>query len=161
MVPDSGVPNLIFVFHRMELEQRITKIVSDTKKLIKIFYPQFGLKAECLTIFSQNENDYLELINMLSKIGDKSEAHNGFMFTLHNKLEILGETIDLIRIRKHDVHRHEVGCCDFSYKDSNYQKMREIALDKGLDIVVRKEYEMIELSTFEIEAYAYIFKFFN
>jgi len=36
--------------------------------------------------------------------------------------------------------------------------LRSLALDQGLDIILRKGYEMIELSDFNINVYAYLIK---
>lgn len=68
--------------------------------------------------------------------------------------------IKFIRLRKPDIHRQEEGCADIEFENKTYNELRKMAIEKKLDIIVRKDYEMIELSTFEINAYAYIISYF-
>jgi len=92
----------------------------------------------------------------MQQMGEESEANNGYKYKLSSPINHLGEQIDLIRIRKPDTHRKELGCADLTYDKGDYDKLRSIALEKGFDVIVRKDYEMIELSDFKINAYAYL-----
>ncbi len=63
-----------------------------------------------------------------------------------------------MRVRKSDIHRKEYGCADIEVANTLYEDLRNLALEKGWDIISRKKFEMIELSTFDINIYAYIIK---
>lgn len=137
----------------MDLLTQIEQLISNIQELIKIAAPGFDLKIGYLTIFSHSNSQYEELIEELGKLGKRQEANNGYRFELFETLSLLNEDIKMVRIRKPDVHRPELGCCDLIYQD--YGALRSLALDRGMDIIIRKDYEMIELSTFDIPVYAY------
>ena len=143
----------------MDITDRINKTVSEVHRLVKVCLPKSTVKITYLTIFSQSEEDYLELNKMLSELGNKQEANHGVKFKLKNPFQIESETINLLRVRKPDVHRKEFGCADIKVVGSSYSELRELALKIGWDIIQRKTFEMIELSTFDINAYAYIMKY--
>lgn len=140
----------------MDIEKRISTIVDEVQKLRNVCYPENILPIEYLTIFSQSENEFTSLRESLSLLGQETEANNGFKYILKEPLIYQGETMTLVRIRKPDIHRKELGCADLIYNESDYQRLRDIALEKGLDIILRKGYEMIELSDFNINVYAYL-----
>ena len=142
----------------MNLENRIREIVLNINKLEQICYPDISFKINFLTIFSQSSSDFEDLKNLLSNFGNETEANNGFKYELKSPLKVEREEIKLIRIRKPDIHRKELGCADLSYELTDYDKLRKGAFEKGFDIILRKGYEMIELSNFNINVYAYIVK---
>jgi len=142
----------------MEIIQRIEKIIDHIQLLRTIYYPHYELPIEYLTIFSQSEEDFNNLKESLKEIGDETEANNGFKYNLKKPVNYNGESLNLIRIRKPDIHRKELGCGDLRYKDQDYTDLRNIALKKGIDVILRDGYEMIELSDFDINVYAYLVK---
>lgn len=142
----------------MEITQRIEKIIDQIQILGKICYPQYKLPIEYLTIFSQSEEDFSNLRENLKGIGDETEANNGFKYNLKKPIHYKRDKISLIRIRKPDIHRKELGCGDLKYMDKDYADLRAVALRKGLDIILRDGYEMIELSDFDTNVYAYLVK---
>lgn len=142
----------------MDILDRITQVVTRVKKLTLICYPDYDLSIGSLTLFAKSASDYHALIKSLSEIGEKAPTNNGMKFILTNNLNILGEKIKKVRVRQADIHRKEVGCCDLIYPKDKYNEMRETALRKKYDIIVRRNFEMIELATFDINAYAYIVK---
>ncbi len=142
----------------MKLLNRIEQIILEILKLKRICYPNFNFKINYLTIFSESKDDFKNLEKELRKIGKEEIANNGFKYLLKKPINYKKETISLIRVRKPDIHRKELGCADLIYKSLDYPQLRKIALDKGYDLIVRKDYEMIELSDFNINVYAYLVK---
>ncbi len=140
------------------LVDRISKIVELANKLATVMYPNYRFKTGYLTVFSKDDEDFNSLRTQLGARGEEKEANNGYKYALRTPIKTHDETVEVIRIRKHDAHRPELGCCDLMYKDNDYPELRKEALEKGLDIILRKGYEMIELSTFTINAYAYLVK---
>ena len=117
-----------------------------------------SLKLEYITIFSKDNSDYEYLQNELKNLGEEKETNNGTKYILKTHLDILGESIGLVRVRKPDIHRSEIGCGDLSHTPEVYEDIRNRALDNGWDIILRKGYEMIELSNFDLPVYAYLVK---
>jgi len=140
------------------LEKRLHILIENIEKLVKATFPNKDLKIGYTTIFAKDEADYETLRSLLNEYGWEEPANNGLAYHIEKPIKI-GNTIMMkVRVRKPDVHRPELGCCDLVYKDSDYKYYREKALEIGLDIILRKDYEMIELSTRDIPAYAYLVK---
>lgn len=140
------------------LNTLISIILGDINKLKQILYPDFVLEIGLVSIFSHSEAEYQQYLDELSMSGTIHEASNGKSFKLNNAIVVNNNSISEIRVRKPDIHRHEIGCCDLICKPEDYSTLREIALSKGLDIIIRKDYEMIELATMDLNVYAYIVK---
>lgn len=143
------------------MRDRVNSIIENIHTLIKVCYPDFNLKIYYLTIFSQSSEDFQSLRSEMQKIGEESDANNGYKYKLSSPITYSDELIELIRIRKPDVHRKELGCADLIYKKEDYGKLKTIALEKGFNVIIRKGYEMIELSDFKINVYAYLVKTYS
>lgn len=141
-----------------QITNRIEILIKNIHDLRERCIPEYKLKLEYITIFSKDINDYEYLQNELKQLGEEKEANNGKKYLLKNHLEILGEDLELIRVRKSDIHRTEIGCGDLSHTPEVYENIRNRALEKGWDIILRKGYEMIELSNFDLPVYAYLVK---
>lgn len=141
-----------------EIQNRVNSIIKKVQALIKGCYPNFDFKISYLTIFSKSGNDFQNLRSIMRQMAKESKANNGYKYKLSPPINYLSERIELIRIRKPDIHRKELGCADLIYEKEDYEKFKTIALEKGFDAIMRKGYEMIELSDFEINAYAYLVK---
>lgn len=142
----------------MNIEDRISKIIQKTHQLEKACYPEYKFNITYLTIFSQSKKDFRETRSKLAKLGKETKANNGYKYKLNNTIKDSGEEIDLIRLRKPDLHRKELGCADLAFKEEDYARLRDKALNDGYDVILRKGYEMIELSDFHINVYAYLVK---
>lgn len=133
-------------------------LIDHIHELIQATYPEYEFKISYLTFFSHSKMEFADLCSYFQELGEESEANNGFKYKLAEPIQHAGESISLIRVRKPDVHRPEIGCCDLEYPAAEYDKLRGKALEEGFDIILRKDYEMIELSTFELPVYAYFVK---
>ena len=142
----------------MNAQQRIGLVVQELHKLVESCLPGKTTFIDYLTLFAQNEKDYKSLNEELERLGSKQETNNGIKYKLSTPFQIGTETISLVRVRKPDVHRKEFGCVDLRFDSVTYDSLRSLALEKGWDIIVRKTFEMIELSTFDTNVYAYIVK---
>jgi hypothetical protein len=142
----------------MTVDERIKQLVSEIEKLSSFCLPNYSVKIDYLTIFAQDETDYKSLNNYLGSVGPKDTANNGIKYHLITPMKISNQTIETIRVRKPDIHRKEYGCADVSISNIKYVALRTLALEKNWDVILRKGYEMIELSTFDINAYAYVIK---
>jgi hypothetical protein len=105
-----------------------------------------------LTIFAHYPDEYENLIKLLGDLGKTSDANNGMKVELNRPIA----EISLLRIRKPDPYRMQVGCADLDVGD--YETFRSKYLDnsKGLRLINRPKYEMIEFfdPDFDVLAYA-------
>src|SRR5579863_7562137 len=138
----------------MDIQGRVESVIQKVHMLAKKCYSDFEFTISFLTLFSHSEEEFSNLQATMQSIGEESQANNGYKYQLRTPFEMPNENISLVRIRRPDIHRKEIGCVDFSYKEKDYPKLRAIALEKGYDIIIRKGYEMIELSDMKINAYA-------
>lgn len=140
------------------LLEHLQILINSIQNLSLSCYPAYSFKIGYTTFFAQDDEDFSNLVSVLESIGNRQDANNGYKFILNEQLIVEGEIIEVIRVRKPDIHRKEIGCADLIYNEDDYKQLREEAIEKGFDVIVRKGYEMIELSTFDINVYAYIVK---
>ena len=143
----------------MTIEDRVRGVVLEIDKLLHTCLPDNECAITYLTIFSQNEDDFLQLNKQLPELGKEETTNNGVKYKLNRPIKAENREISLIRVRKPDVHRKEYGCSDIEVEGMTYDDLRGLALEKGWDVIQRKTFEMIELSTFDINAYAYIMNY--
>ncbi len=140
------------------IQNKLRRLIEDLLKLQRVCYPNFKFSIKYVTLFAQDSEDYKTLRHSLKKQFEESPTNNGYKYLLNPPFVTLGQKVEALRIRIPDIHRKEAGCADLEHETHEYPKMRDIALEKGLDIIVRKSYEMIELQDPKINAYAYIVK---
>src|SRR5687767_13553104 len=104
----------------MTIQGRTNSIINKVHLLIKNCYPEFKFKISYLTIFSQSKEDFDDLRSFMKNKGEESKANNGYKYNLSLPFKYSGEQISLIRIRKPDVHRKELGCGDLFYQRKDY-----------------------------------------
>ncbi len=115
------------------------------------------LQINYLTIFSHYQEEYENLIKLLQSLGSSRPTNNGIRFELNEPIEVVGQKIKSIRIRKPDPYRTHVGCNDFAVV--NYQEFKEKYQkpeNKNLRLLVRQEYEMIEFFHPDFDVLAYV-----
>jgi hypothetical protein len=108
------------------------------------------LPISYLTIFSHTPQEYSRLVELMSELGTKSEANNGFKFMLTNPINTAGGDIGLIRISKPDTYRTQIGCADLDVDSYASFKMTELPKHPdNMRLIVRPEYEMLEFFAFD------------
>ncbi|MDD5769896.1 MAG: hypothetical protein PHE25_02925 [Candidatus Gracilibacteria bacterium] len=138
-----------------ELVEAIKYVSSKSSKLCeKIIGKKLSIKS--LTIFSHYENEYENLKNILSEIGDLYNENNGPRVKLKEKIVIENNIIEFLRIRKPDPYRMQVGCNDFEI--DNYKEFKEQYLEENnnLKLFIREKYEMIEFFHPDFDVLAYV-----
>jgi len=138
-----------------ELIEAVKYIASETTKMIKkIIGKSFPIKS--LTVFAHLQSEFELLTVMLAKIGKPYDYNNGPRVELYEPVEVGGNRITHLRIRKQDPERPQVGCNDF---ETDYKSFKSDYLSKyadNLNLIKRPEYEMIELHDKEFDVLAYV-----
>lgn len=113
------------------------------------------LPISYLTIFSHFDDEYNGLLEIINKLGQISDANNGIKVKLKKPINFDNQKVGLLRIRKPDVERPQVGCCDFKIENYDNFKNNYLRNNDNLRLIIRSEYEMIEFfdSNFDILAY--------
>jgi hypothetical protein len=141
----------------MDTDQIKSKIkdVVEQATLLKNKYITETSPVNYVCIFSQNHNEYNELINASKKIGKIiKKTQTGPIFKIKPMQTISGK-LQLLKIKLPDKTRNELGDVDFTiiefYKDfkEKYLKLPQFKL-------IRKEkYQMVELIDSDFKAHAY------
>lgn len=121
------------------------------KKIIDREFP-----ISYLTIFSHNPSQYYNFVEIAKTLGTHEETDNGIKFILKDPIQTAVGDISLIRIRKPDPYRPQLGCADLV---ADYNEIKESYLlehSENLRIAPHPTLEMIEffdLGTNDVLAY--------
>lgn len=166
----------LYRFSPIESEETLLKAVEYVaKEVSKMMFRNYGdlYEIRYLTIFSHYREEYDSTIKFLNGMGQVEAANNGKRVILKKPLsiktmtlEINGEQEDqivnlkMIRIRKPDPYRMQVGCCDLviSSKDEYSFELTKTDSDDGAREIVRPDMSMIEFYDPDFDVLAYIVK---
>ncbi len=139
-----------------KLYEAINYVATETTKLAKNItgnvYP-----ISSLTIFAHYPEEFEGLKKVLFEIGNLESEHNGPFVRLHEPIQLPNNKLDLLRVRKPDPYRMQVGCNDFEVQ--NYQEFKDRLLNSNpnnLRIIKRPDYEMIEFFDPDFDVLAYM-----
>lgn len=119
-------------------------IVTQAQELIKNKVGNIDLELSYACVFAQTNSDYEKMEQAAKSIGLKVDAtETGNVYEIPRLLTSAG-WLHILKIRKPDATRPELGDADFKLKD--YARFKKAYSDKpGFKVIDRKEYEMIEL----------------
>ncbi len=137
-----------------DLKKLVQEIVKKSKDLKDKHTSEKDAKVNYACIFCQSNEQFKEIIGLAKKLGKIiEETPKGPLFHIKS-LETTSGKLQLLKIRKPDVKRPELGDADFTV--SNYPEFKKKYLSKkGFKIIIREKFEMIELIDPEFNALAY------
>lgn len=110
-----------------------------------------------LSIFSQSEEEFNELINLAKELGDQIGYSNGPVFQLKETIKTEAGDVEVFRIRKPDQSRPQLGCGDFEVTDWNKFKNEILNQEKpNIKLIIREKYQMIEIQDKEFDVRLYV-----
>ncbi|MFH1276157.1 MAG: hypothetical protein ABIH82_03525 [Candidatus Woesearchaeota archaeon] len=138
-----------------ELKELVKKIVKEANDLKNKHTSESTALVNYACIFSQNEEEYKELLRVTQKMGKLiEETKSGFLFHIKSIQTIAG-VLKLLKIRIPDITRPEQGDADFTVSD--YVKFKKKYLVKpGWNLMKKREdFEMLELMDpkFDVRVY--------
>lgn len=110
-----------------------------------------------LSVFAHYREEFVKLKKILLELGKLDHENNGPFVRLDKPIQLLKNEIRLIRVRKPDPYRMQVGCGDFIIPD--YEEFKNKHLKKNennLRLIKRPEYEMIEFFDPDYDVLAYV-----
>ena len=127
-----------------ELKQFVQEIVEKANALKNKHISEENALVNYACIFCQNKEQYNELIELTKTMGKIiKETPTGPLFQIEPLSTVAGE-IKLLKIRKPNPTRKELGDADFTV--SNYYEFKEKHLSQeGFKLIEREDFEMIEL----------------
>ena len=136
------------------LRQFVQEIVKRANTLKDKYTSEKNAPVNYTCIFCQSDEQYNGLVALIQEIGKVvEETPTGPLFHIQPLNTIAGK-LRLLKIRKPDTTRHELGDADFTV--SNYPEFKKKYLSqKGFKLIVRENFEMIELvdPKFNVRAY--------
>jgi len=132
----------------------VQKVVKKSNDLKDKYTSEKNAKVNYACIFCQSNEQYGDFINIVKRIGKIiKETPTGPLFQIF-PLETVAGKLQILKIRKPDVTRTELGDADFTVSD--YSKFKKKCLsEKGFKLISREKMEMIELigSGFDVRTY--------
>jgi len=139
--------------NEQELIQFVQEIVSKSNDLKNKHTSEKKAPVNYACIFCQSEEQFNEFVEITKNIGEiAQETLTGPLFQIH--IDTVAGKLQLLKIRKPDEKRKELGDADFTV--SNYFEFKEKYLNKEeFNLIVRKGFEMIELIDPEFDVLVY------
>jgi hypothetical protein len=136
------------------LKKFIQEIVKKATELKNKHTSEKKASVNYACIFCQNNEQYEDILETIKKLGKIiKETPTGPLFHIA-PLDTIAGKLNLLKIRKPDPTKPELGDADFTV--GNYSEFKKINLSKkGFSLVTRENFEMIELvdSDFNVKAY--------
>jgi len=115
-----------------------------------------GAAIDYVAIFSSDDQEFKNLMIVAESLGkeiDKETAKTGRTFLLNEPMETLAGKLSLVKVRLPDATRAQRGAPDFKVK--NYLQFKEKYLQSSgnFTLMVRKDYEMIEIKGVDVLVY--------
>lgn len=136
------------------LKQFVQEIVKKANSLKDNHTSEKETPVNYACVFCQNDEQYRSLVDIAQKIGSViEETPTGPLFQIQPLHTIAGD-LQLLKIRKPDKTRPELGDADFTVLDYPEFKKKNLTR-KGFKLIVRENFEMIELADPEFDVRAY------
>jgi hypothetical protein len=136
------------------LRQFVQEIVKKASNLKDKHTSEKNASVNYACIFCQNDEQYDSLAALAQEIGKViEETPTGPLFHIQ-PLDTAAGKLQLLKIRKPDATRPELGDADFTVSDYPEFKKKYLS-QEGFSLIVRKNFEMIELvdPKFNVRAY--------
>ncbi|MDP2631025.1 MAG: hypothetical protein Q8P56_06510, partial [Candidatus Uhrbacteria bacterium] len=109
-----------------------------------------------LAIFAKDDTEYSDIERYLESLGeevDKALGKTGRTFILNREIQTLAGPLFAIKIRKPDPTRPQRGAPDFRVKNYSELKDKFLSSSGNFTLMVRKEYEMMEIKGVDVLVY--------
>lgn len=137
-----------------ELRQFVQEIVEKASNLKDMHTSEKNAPVNYACVFCQNDVQYNNLLEIVHEMGKViEETPTGSLFQIQ-PLDTIAGSLRLLKIRKPDEKRPELGDADFTVSDYPEFKRNHLS-QEGFKLIVREKIEMIELvdSHFDVRAY--------
>lgn len=136
------------------LKQTIIKIVDDARILKNKHTHEKDAPVNYACIFTQSNNEFKEINSVAALFGEIiKQTPTGPLYHIR-PLQTSAGKLKLLKIRKKDINRTERGDADFTVR--NYQQFKKKNISKpGFNIIKRAEFEMMECIDNEFNVLVY------
>jgi len=140
----------------IQFEELINYLVDQGVQAMKNNTEETDFQIDYVGIFTKSDEEFEDMMKLTQKLGDKIDigtAKTGTTFKLAKTIKTNAGPVEYVKIRKPDPTRPQRGGPDF--KINNYNKFKEKYLQKSgnFTLMIRKDYEMIELKGVDVLVY--------
>lgn len=137
-----------------ELKKHIREIVAEARRLYIANTQKEKMPVNYACVFSQSEAAYQDLANLAGQLGAiAQDTAMGPVFRITPLSTVAGD-LELLKIRRPDPGRKEMGDADFTV--AGYEDFKKEYLGKpGFSLIKRPNMEMVELIDSRYNAVAY------
>lgn len=142
--------------NRNQFETLVQYVTTQGIKAIKDNTDGTDYQIDYAAIFAKTEKEFGELIKVASELGAKKEmgiAATGSTFLLREPVQTEAGPVSYVKIRKPDPTRPQRGGPDFRIKNFNQFKEKYLQKSGNFSLMIRKDYEMIELKGVDVLVY--------
>ncbi|OGC81730.1 MAG: hypothetical protein A2W07_06370 [candidate division Zixibacteria bacterium RBG_16_43_9] len=141
---------------RQDLVKIVNYIVHQAQQAILENTDETDLPLDYMGIFTKDDTEFADLERLLMTLGtpgDKTATATGSTYLLKEPLDTAAGPLKVLKVRKPDHTRPQRGAPDFRVR--NYLSFKEKYLSRGhnFSLIVRKEYEMMELKGVDVLVY--------
>ena len=140
---------------KKEFEKIINYIVEQGMEVLKNT-DEKDTAVDYVAIFSKNDQEFNNLMLIAETLGkeiDKETAKTGRTFLLNESMETSAGSLSLIKVRLPDATRPQRGAPDFKIKNYIQFKDKYLQSSGNFTLMVRKDYEMIEIKGVDVLVY--------
>lgn len=137
-----------------DFQSLILRIVEQAMQLKDMFTDQKAARVHYACVFSQSDEEYDDLMNTIGLIGKVlEETSTGNVYQIE-PMETVAGPLRIVKIRKYDPTRQELGDADFAA--IGYAEFKARYLGKpGFKLIEREDFEMIEIMDPSFDARVY------
>ncbi len=161
-IPNSGfwrstyLCDSILIMTKQKLEEIVNYIVNQGLQAISKNTDENDSPIDYMGIFAKDESEFADikqLLETMGSLGDKTATATGATYLLDEPLNTPAGPLKVLKIRKPDPTRPQRGAPDF--RIINYPLFKErYSVDGGnFSLMLRKEYEMMELKGVDVLVY--------
>ena len=141
---------------KTDLEEIVNYVVNQGIQAIRANTDEIALPLDYMGIFTKNYAEFTEIDSLLKTLGtpgDKTATSTGATYLLSEPIKTPAGPLKVLKVRNPDPTRPQRGAPDFRVDD--YAAFKDKYLSRGNDfsLIVRPEYEMMELKGIDVLAY--------
>jgi hypothetical protein len=142
--------------HHWKFNRIIKYIVEQGIEAVNANTDEFPVTIDYLAIFAKDEAEYQDLIEYTRELGkavDLKKTKTGKTILLKSPIETEAGLLKVLKIRKPDATRPQRGAPDFRVGDYHEFKNKYIMANGNFTLMLRADYEMIELKGVDVLVY--------
>ena len=142
--------------HHRKFEKIIEYIVERGIEAVNANTDEFPVTIDYLSVFAKDEAEYQDMMEYTQGFGeavDKHKAKSGKTILLKKPIETEAGPLKVLKIRQPDPTRPQRGAPDFRVGDYKQFKEKYLMENGNFTLMLRREYEMIELKGVDVLVY--------